>query len=140
MNTTGLKLILLLVAISSFYQDKSDPLLFEYIRDGPIKVDQGYFYTYDSISINKREFIFSMNIRKRAYMQKNNRFVMFDHKKTLTTNSGFVDTFQSGKYVAILTVNNMKKIDDAVMELRGTLEIKYGSKSKKIKVRGMKII
>jgi hypothetical protein len=132
-------LILLTVAITGFYQEKDDPLQFEYTHDAPIKVDVGYFFTYDSISLDKRQFLFSMNSRKRAFMQKNNRFVMFDHKKTLTTNSGFVDTFQSGKYAAILTVNSMKKIGYGY-ELHGTLEIKYGTRSRKIKVRGMKVI
>jgi hypothetical protein len=117
---------------------RQDSLPLDYIDDYPVKIDGGCsFFTYDTTSLAKNQFVFVISAAKTAFFKKDGRFFILHRVRREVKQNGYVDHFADSDYRITLDVNKGKKMSEWRTNYAGVLKISQRNKVKTIKVHGV---
>lgn len=139
----ALTLLMIFILCQGRAPAQNDPLFdLEYIDFFTFKTDNGILLTYDTVPLEKEKYIFVMSHKKTAMIQKktkSDKFIYFKHVRTVKQQNATLDEFvqktPKGDYRISLTLTKHNNLNPR--SVSGTILLKYGTKSKTIKVHGI---
>jgi hypothetical protein len=95
-------------------------------------------YTYDSVPLKNEKYIFVDDLKDLAFICVSGKEIALKKFKLLVFPGGKKTrtVYKGSGYEVILIVREVKQIGDEVTYLEGTIEVKYGQTSLKIKIHG----
>lgn len=94
----------------------------EFMDDFPLKLYDGFFFTFDTTNLLKQKFIFVVSGNRIAYFKQTGRIFIVEYVNRERKRFGYIDHFKGSGYKVKLAVVRVKKVAGNGTVYKGILE------------------
>ncbi|SEJ83813.1 hypothetical protein SAMN05216327_12333 [Dyadobacter sp. SG02] len=99
--------------------------------------EAGYFFALRQVPLDKKEYIFTADLLKRAIYFNAGKTIPLSYTMTVKKARGFDMYFSATDYSIILSVKEQKEVDELTIDYQGTLLVRHGRDRQKFAVHGL---